>query len=214
MAGRPQRRAECRRHAAYPLRPAGRPQLPLPARAGDDHRRLACARPARHRQRQLFGQGPVRARRARARRATCRTSGGRRGRSTRSARHCLYAQRLLQRDLGARTADAGDLYRAGARKHSRSAPTVMARNNSVQREVGPLEAKLSAARAFLHEAAGQVYDASATGTLDVDLRLRLRLRHHLRHERGDRRLDRLLSRPPARRRSRRRRPSSAASATR
>ena len=38
-----------------------------------------------------------------------------------------------------------------------------------------LEARLSAARAFLHEAAGQVYDASAAGTLDVDLRLRLRL---------------------------------------
>src|SRR5712671_254354 len=35
-------------------------------------------------------------------------------------------------------------------KHSRSAPTVMARNNSVQREVGLLEAKLSAARAFLY----------------------------------------------------------------
>ena len=60
-------------------------------------------------------------------------------------------------------------------KHSRAAPTVMARNNSVQREIGLLEAKLSAARAFLHEAAGQVYDASAAGTLDVDLRLRLRL---------------------------------------
>ena len=30
-------------------------------------------------------------------------------------------------------------------------------------------------RAFLHEAAGQVYDASAAGTLDVDLRVRLRL---------------------------------------
>ena len=60
-------------------------------------------------------------------------------------------------------------------KHSRSAPTVMARNNSVQREIGLLEARLSAARAFLHEAAGQVYDASAAGTLDVDLRLRLRL---------------------------------------
>jgi len=69
-----------------------------------------------------------------------------------------------------------ETYTALARgKHSRSAPTVMARNNSVQREVGLLEAKLSAARAFLHEAAGQVYDASATGTLDVDLRLRLRL---------------------------------------
>jgi len=69
-----------------------------------------------------------------------------------------------------------ETYTALARgKHSRAAPTVMARNNSVQREIGLLEAKLSAARAFLHEAAGQVYDASAAGTLDVDLRLRLRL---------------------------------------
>ena len=38
-----------------------------------------------------------------------------------------------------------------------------------------LEARLSAARAFLHEAAGQVYDAAAAGTLDLDLRMRLRL---------------------------------------
>jgi alkylation response protein AidB-like acyl-CoA dehydrogenase len=60
-------------------------------------------------------------------------------------------------------------------KQSRSAPTVMARNNSVQREIGLLEARLSAARAFLHEAVAQVYDASAAGTLDVDLRMRLRL---------------------------------------
>ncbi|MBL6614082.1 MAG: acyl-CoA dehydrogenase family protein [Reyranella sp.] len=60
-------------------------------------------------------------------------------------------------------------------KQSRAATTIMARNNSVQREVGLLEAKLSAARAFLHEAAAQVYEASAAGKLDVDLRLRLRL---------------------------------------
>jgi alkylation response protein AidB-like acyl-CoA dehydrogenase len=60
-------------------------------------------------------------------------------------------------------------------KQSRAAPTIMARNNSVQREIGLLEAKLSAARAFLHEAAAQVYDASAAGKLDVDQRLRLRL---------------------------------------
>ena len=51
----------------------------------------------------------------------------------------------------------------------------MAVNNAVQREVGLLEAKLSAARAFLHEAVCQVYDAAAAGKLDVDLRLRLRL---------------------------------------
>jgi alkylation response protein AidB-like acyl-CoA dehydrogenase len=51
----------------------------------------------------------------------------------------------------------------------------MAVNNAVQREIGLLEGKLSAARAFLHEAARQVHDAAAAGKLDVDLRLRLRL---------------------------------------
>ncbi|MFI5002587.1 MAG: acyl-CoA dehydrogenase family protein [Reyranellales bacterium] len=60
-------------------------------------------------------------------------------------------------------------------KHSRSSPNAMAVNNAVQREIGLLEARLSAARAFLHEAVCQVYDAAAAGTLDVDLRLRLRL---------------------------------------
>jgi alkylation response protein AidB-like acyl-CoA dehydrogenase len=60
-------------------------------------------------------------------------------------------------------------------KHSRAAPMAMINNNAVQREMGLLEAKLSAARAFLHETVGQVYDASAAGTLDVDLRVRLRL---------------------------------------
>jgi len=60
-------------------------------------------------------------------------------------------------------------------RHSRASVNPMAKNNAVQREVGLLEAKVSAARAFLHEAVAQVYDASAAGKLDVDLRLRLRL---------------------------------------
>ncbi|MFO1160601.1 MAG: acyl-CoA dehydrogenase family protein [Reyranellaceae bacterium] len=60
-------------------------------------------------------------------------------------------------------------------RHSRASPQTMALNNAVQREVGLLEARLSSARAFLHEAAGQAYAASAAGTLDVDLRMRLRL---------------------------------------
>ena len=51
----------------------------------------------------------------------------------------------------------------------------MAVNNAVQREVGLMEARLSAARAFLHEAACEAYEAAAAGKLDVDLRLRLRL---------------------------------------
>jgi alkylation response protein AidB-like acyl-CoA dehydrogenase len=60
-------------------------------------------------------------------------------------------------------------------RHSRASSNAMARNNAVQREIGLLEARLSAARAFLHEAVGQVYDAAAAGTLGLDLRMRLRL---------------------------------------
>ena len=60
-------------------------------------------------------------------------------------------------------------------RHSRASANAMAVNNAVQREIGLLEAKLSAARAFLHEAAGEVYEAAAAGKLDVNLRLRLRL---------------------------------------
>ena len=60
-------------------------------------------------------------------------------------------------------------------KHSRSSSNAMAVNNAIQREIGLLEAQLSAARAFLHEAVVQTYDAAAAGTLDVDQRLRLRL---------------------------------------
>jgi alkylation response protein AidB-like acyl-CoA dehydrogenase len=60
-------------------------------------------------------------------------------------------------------------------KHSRSSSNAMAVNNAIQREIGLLEARLSAARAFLHEAVVQTYDAAAAGKLDVDQRLRLRL---------------------------------------
>ena len=60
-------------------------------------------------------------------------------------------------------------------KHSRASSNAMAVNTAVQREIGTLEARLSAARAFLHEAVGQAYDAASAGKLDVDGRLRLRL---------------------------------------
>jgi indole-3-acetate monooxygenase len=60
-------------------------------------------------------------------------------------------------------------------RHSRSSPMAMANNHAIHREMAVLEARLSAVRAFLHEAVGQVYDASAAGTLDLDLRMRLRL---------------------------------------
>ncbi len=66
-----------------------------------------------------------------------------------------------------------ELVRGG--KKSRLAANTMADNNATQREIAHLEAKLSAARAFLHEALGEVYDAAAAGKLDVERRMRLRL---------------------------------------
>ena len=87
-AGRAQRRAEPRRHAAYPLRPAGRPLVRLPAQPGQDHRRLAraraCAAPAATATRSRTCSFPTRTRR----RATSTTSGASRGRSIPSARPC------------------------------------------------------------------------------------------------------------------------------
>ena len=69
-----------------------------------------------------------------------------------------------------------ETYTALARgRHSRASPTAMVNNHAVQREIAQLEAKLSAARAFLHEAVGQAYDAAAAGDLNVDIRMRLRL---------------------------------------
>jgi alkylation response protein AidB-like acyl-CoA dehydrogenase len=60
-------------------------------------------------------------------------------------------------------------------KQSRAATNPMARSQSVQLDIGRMEARLSAARAFVHEAAAQAYDAAAAGTLGLDLRMRLRL---------------------------------------
>jgi indole-3-acetate monooxygenase len=60
-------------------------------------------------------------------------------------------------------------------RHSKFSINAMADNNAVQREIGLLEARLSAARAFLHEAVVQAYDASAAGEPGTDLRMRLRL---------------------------------------
>ncbi len=61
------------------------------------------------------------------------------------------------------------------RRHSKASINAMAANNVVQRDIALLEARLSAARAFLHEAAAQVHDAAVAGRLDVDTRIRLRL---------------------------------------
>lgn len=60
-------------------------------------------------------------------------------------------------------------------KHSRASINSMAANNAIQREIALLDARLSAARAFLHAEVRATYDAAATGTLDVDRRMRLRL---------------------------------------
>jgi indole-3-acetate monooxygenase len=60
-------------------------------------------------------------------------------------------------------------------KHSRASSNAMAVNNAIQREIGQLEARLSAARAFLHEVALEAYQAAAADRLDLDLRMRLRL---------------------------------------
>ena len=60
-------------------------------------------------------------------------------------------------------------------KHSRASINAMSANNAIQREIALLEARLSAARAFLHVEVCAVYDAAANGTLDVDKRMRLRL---------------------------------------
>jgi len=69
-----------------------------------------------------------------------------------------------------------DTYLALARgRHSRASVNAMAVNHAIQREIAQLEAKLSSARAFLHEAASQLYEASAAGKMTLDLRMRLRL---------------------------------------
>jgi alkylation response protein AidB-like acyl-CoA dehydrogenase len=60
-------------------------------------------------------------------------------------------------------------------KHSRASPSAMAVNHANQREIGLLEARLSAGRAFLHEAALEAYEAAAAGRLTIDHRIRLRL---------------------------------------
>jgi alkylation response protein AidB-like acyl-CoA dehydrogenase len=60
-------------------------------------------------------------------------------------------------------------------RSSKASSTSLARNNSVQQEIATLDARLSAARALLHEAAGAAYDASERGALELDHRMKLRL---------------------------------------
>ena len=69
-----------------------------------------------------------------------------------------------------------ETYTALARgRHSKASLSSMANNNSVQQEIALLEAKLTAARAFLHEAINQAWDGALRDDLNVDLRMRLRL---------------------------------------
>ncbi len=60
-------------------------------------------------------------------------------------------------------------------RHSKASVNPMAQNNAIQREIGMMEAKLSAARAFVHEAANEMYEAAVAGNIAVEHRLRLRL---------------------------------------
>ena len=88
VPGRAQRRAESRRHAAHPLRPARTtaPSSSCAARPGSSTTGTcsACAAPAATAIRSRTCSFPTRTRR----RATSPTSGARRGRSIRSARRC------------------------------------------------------------------------------------------------------------------------------
>ena len=161
---------------------------------GDDHRRLAGARPARHRQRHLHGRGPVRPRRACARARRAAGAARDTARSTPLMSTLLYATGFCSVTLGVARRLLDSYVDLARGKHSRASPNAMAANNAVQREIGQLEARLSAARAFLHEAACEAYDAAAAGKLDARPPHAAAPRDHLRHERGDRRVHRLLPR--------------------
>ena len=91
------------------------------------------------------------------------------------ASHLLYATGFsgVALGLGRRMLETYTELARG--KQGRASVTPMARNNAVQKDIGTMEAKLSAARAFLHEAICQAYDASVAGNLTLDHRMRLRL---------------------------------------
>jgi len=87
----------------------------------------------------------------------------------------LYASGFCSVTLGVARRMLDTYINVARGRHSRASINAMAANNAVQREIGLLEARLSAARAFLHAEVGEVYDAATNGTLNVDRRLRLRL---------------------------------------
>ena len=136
-------------HARYGGR---RPQLRVPALRGQDHRRLAGARPARHRQRLLLGRGPVHPRRAGA--------GARRARGAARARPALRARldpalrhRLQQHDAGHRPPPVRDLCRAGPRQAQPRLAERHGENGANQREIGHVRGQ-AVGRPRLHPRGG------------------------------------------------------------
>ena len=89
--------------------------------------------------------------------------------------HLLYATGFTGVTLGVARRLLETLTELARGKQGRASPTPMARNNAVQKEIAQLEAKLSAARAFLHEAINEAYDGAVAGAVTLDQRMRLRL---------------------------------------
>ena len=89
--------------------------------------------------------------------------------------HLMYATGFCGVSLGVGRRMLETYAELARGKQGRASVTPMARNNAVQKEIGLMEAKLSAARAFVHEAVCQVYDAAVAGNLTLDQRMRLRL---------------------------------------
>lgn len=86
----------------------------------------------------------------------------------------LYACGFSSVTLGIARRLLEDLIALTRGRSSKAAPTSLARNNAVQQEIATLDTRLSAARALLHEVAGEVYTASCQASLDLDKRMRLR----------------------------------------
>ena len=89
--------------------------------------------------------------------------------------HLLYATGFSGVTLGVARRMLETFTNLARGKQGRASVTPLARNNAVQKEIAQMEAKLSAARAFLHEAISQAYDGAVAGTLTLDHRMRLRL---------------------------------------
>jgi indole-3-acetate monooxygenase len=87
----------------------------------------------------------------------------------------LYASGFCSVTLGLARHMLEDYVELARGRKSRSSSSPMAKSTAVQREIGIMEARLSAARAFLHEAAAEVHRAAGDGSLTVEQRVRLRL---------------------------------------